>query len=299
MLDIDGGMRAYRAPRPDEIDGAERLAAVLLEELDESPDGTSALPDEHITKSQFRILRSLVYGIDTFRSLFNDRQLYVLGSLCEAVRAAHEKMLNEGMDIDRARALTTYLAFGIDRIADRNSSFCTWGLNPGGFAASVRNTFPQQAIRMAWNYVEIDPLQQGSGSWDGAVKWIVAAIRHCSVTGSTPAKVQRGDAQDLAFLDAMFDAVIVDPPYYDAIQYGDLSDFFYVWLKRSIGHLHPGVFGTPLTPKQQEVIESRADRKSPEYISHDEFELSAPAGARRDGARCEERRHRSDRLRPH
>ena len=66
--------------------------------------------------------------------------------------------------------------------------------------------------------------------------------------------------------------MIVDPPYYDAIQYGDLSDFFYVWLKRSIGHLYPAVFGTPLTPKQQEVIESRADKKSPEYISHEEFE---------------------------
>src|SRR5262249_34867736 len=80
------------------------------------------------------------------------------------------------------------------------------------------------------------------------------------------------DAQNLSFADETFDAVIVDPPYYDAIQYGDLSDFFYVWLKRSIGHLHPAVFATPLGPKQQEIIETRADRKSPEYISHDEFE---------------------------
>src|SRR5213078_4697023 len=111
-----------------------------------------------------------------FRGLFNDRQLYVLGSLCEAVRAAHEEMLSKGTALERATALATYLAFCIDRIADRDSSFCTWGLNPSGFAASVRNTFPQQAIRMAWNYVEIDPLQHGSGSWDGAVKWIEAAI---------------------------------------------------------------------------------------------------------------------------
>ena len=68
---------------------------------------------------------------------------------------------------------------------------------------------------------------------------IEAAIRHCSMTSSTPAKVQRGDAQDLPFADGLFDAVIVDPPYYDSFQYGDLSDFFYVWLKRSIGHLYP------------------------------------------------------------
>ena len=125
---------------------------------------------------------------------------------------------------------------------------------------------------MVWDYVEIDPFQDVSGSWKGAVRWIELAIRRCSASSDVPATVSRGDAQSLGFPDDTFDAVIVDPPYYDAIQYGDLSDFFYVWLKRSIGHLYPGVFGTPLTPKQQEVIESRADRKSPEYISHDEFE---------------------------
>src|SRR5262249_20759564 len=91
-------------------------------------------------------------------------------------------------------------------------------------------------------------------------------------SSDSPAQVQRGDAQDLPFPGGTFDAVIVDPPYYDAVQYGDLSDFFYVWLKRSIGHLHPGVLSTPLTPKQQEIIESRADPKSQEYISHAEFE---------------------------
>ena len=273
VMDIQRGIRSYRAPQPGEIEGGEQLAAVLLEGLEEAPDGTSALPDERITKSQFRILRSLIYGIDTFSGLFNERQLYVLGTFCEAVRAAHAEMIGEGMEYNRATALATYLGFCVDRIADRNSSFCTWGLNPGGFAASVRNTFPQQAIRMAWNYVEIDPLQQGSGSWDGAVRWIEAAIRNCSATGRAPAEVKRGDAQHLSFPDGTFDAVIVDPPYYDAFQYGDLSDFFYVWLKRSIGHLHPTLFGTPLTPKQQEVIESRADKKSPDYISHEEFEL--------------------------
>lgn len=221
--------------------------------------------------SQYRRYGNLVYGIDTFRALFNDRQLYVLGCLCEAVRAAHDEMVASGMAKERATALATYLAFCVDRVADRDSSFCTWDVHPSGFAASVRNTFPQQAIRMAWNYVEIDPLQRGSGNWDGAVKWVEGAIRHCSTIGAGAA-VRRGDAQALPFEDGSFDAVIVDPPYYDAFQYGDLSDFFYVWLKRSVGHLYPTLFSTPLTPKRQEVIESRADKRSPEYISHDEFE---------------------------
>jgi putative DNA methylase len=268
VLDIERGIRTYRAPRPEELEGAEDLATVLLDELEEAPDETSPLPDEKITKSQFRILRSLVYGIDSFRGLFNDRQLYVLWSLCEAVRTAHSDMINQGMDPERAAAVATYLGLCVDRIADYNSSFCSWHVS----REIVRNTFPRQAIQMVWDYIEIDPLGKGSGSWNGAVRWIELAIRHCSTTGAIPASVRRGNAQELTFPDSSFDAVIVDPPYYDSIQYGDLSDFFYVWLKRSIGAVHPDLFSIPLTPKQQEIIENRADKKSAEYISHEEFE---------------------------
>jgi adenine-specific DNA methylase len=268
VLDIDGTARTYRAPSDAEIEAANSLAAALLDDLEETPDGTSPLPDESIAKSQYRILRSLVYGIDTFRGLFNDRQLYVLGLLCEAVRAAHDQMLAEGVEPSLATAIATYLGLCVDRIADYNSSFCGWHVT-GEF---VRNTFARQAMAMVWDHVEIDPLQDVSGNWDGAMRWIEMAIRRCSAASSSTATVQRGNAQSLGFPDNTFDAVIVDPPYYDAIQYGDLSDFFYVWLKRSIGHLHPGVLATPLTPKQQEIIESRADPKSPERISHEEFE---------------------------
>jgi putative DNA methylase len=268
VLDIKDGIRTYRAPTQAEIEAADNLATALLGDLEETPDGTSPLPDEPIAKSQYRRYGSLVYGIDTFRGLFNDRQLYILGSLCEAVRAAHDQMLTEGMTPDRATAVATYLGLCVDRIADYNSSFTSW-VTGGEFN---RNTFARQAIAMVWDHTEIDPFQNVSGNWAGAVRWIELAIRNVSAAGNNPARVQRGDAQNLPFPDGSFDAVIVDPPYYDAIQYGDLSDFFYVWLKRSVGHLHPGVLGTPLTPKQQEIIESRANPKSPEYISHDEFE---------------------------
>ena len=269
MLDIDGTARTYRAPTDAEIEAANSLATALLDNLEETPDGTSPLPDESIAKSQYRRYGNLVYGIDTFRGLFNDRQLYVLGSLCEAVRAAHHQMLAEGMDQSRSLAIATYLGFLVDKIADYNSTFTTWRTT----AEASRSTFARQAIAIAWDYIEIDPFFGDDNSvWQAHVRWVELAIRHCSATSRNPARVERGDAQNLAFADGTFDAVIVDPPYYDAIQYGDLSDFFYVWLKRSVGHLYPAVFGTPLTPKQQEIIESRADPKSPEHISHEEFE---------------------------
>jgi adenine-specific DNA methylase len=269
VLDIDGASRTYRQPMHVEVEQIEGLVTEMLGDLPETPDGTSPLPDEGITKSQFRTLRSLVYGIDTFRGLFNDRQLYVLGSMCEAVRDAYEQMITEGMDSERATALATYLGFLVDKIADYDSGFGGWLPT----AEKVGHAFARQALAMVWDYTEINPFAKVSGSWDGHVRWVELAIRHCSSSGSRPATVQRGNAQCLPFPDGTFDAVIVDPPYYDAIQYGDLSDFFYVWLKRSIGHLHPGILSTPLTPKQQEIIESRADRKSPEYISHEDFEL--------------------------
>lgn len=267
VVEVDGRHRKYRAPTDAEIESASRAASALAN-LSDLEDGTSALPDEDITSSQFRILRSLVYGIDTWRGLFNDRQLLVLGTLCECVRAAHAKMLNEGENPERARALATYLAFMVDKIVNYNSSFTSW-VPSGEFQT---HTLPRQAIAMVWDYVETDPFHTDGGIWDGHTRWIELALRQCCGSAREPARVQRGNAQELPFADNEFDAVIVDPPYYDAFQYGDLSDFFYVWLKRSVGHLYPELFATPLTPKRQEIIESRADKKSPEFISHDEFE---------------------------
>jgi adenine-specific DNA methylase len=173
------------------------------------------------------------------------------------------------LEPDYARALATYLGFLVDKIADYDSAFTSWAAT-GEFQ---RNTFPRQAIAMVWDYVETDPFRgEDEGIWSAHTRWIELAIRHCSATSAVPATVVRGNAQAQPFEDETFDAVICDPPYYDAIQYGDLSDFFFVWLKRSVGALYPDLFVTPLTPKQQEVIETRADKQSPEYVSHEEFE---------------------------
>jgi putative DNA methylase len=268
VLDIDHRSRTYRVPTYSEIEGAFTKAEESLTRLPELSDGTSPVPDEAMVKSQYRRYGNLVYGIDTFAGMFNTRQLCVLGRLAQGVREAHAEMLVRGLDADYAKALATYLGLAVDRIADYNSSFCGWHVT----GEKISHTFPRQAVAMVWDYTEIDPFSESSGNWDGAIRWIELAIRHCSRSSAHAGTVLRGNAQSLPFNDATFDAVIVDPPYYDAIQYGDLSDFFFVWLKRSVGGLYPDLFSTPLTPKKQEIIESRADRKSAEYISHEEFE---------------------------
>lgn len=268
VLDIDHSNRTYRVPTQAEIDGAFTKAEASIRRLPELSDGTSAIPDEEMVKSQYRRFGNLVYGVETFAGLFNTRQLYVLGRLAQGVRDAHAAMVAKGLDPEYARALATYLAFIVDRIADYDCSFTTW-VPTGEFHSHV---FKRQAIAMVWDYVEIDPFENVSGDYAGAVRWIELAIRNAALSSSTAATVTRGNAQRLPFDSGTFDAVVVDPPYYDAIQYGDLSDFFFVWLKRSVGELFPDLFSTPLTPKKQEIIESRADRKSAEYISHEEFE---------------------------
>lgn len=267
VMEITPGGRRYRSPTQAELESA-ASASAALDDLEDLVDGTSAIPDEMMVKSQYRRYANLVYGIHTWRGLFNDRQLLVLATLAAEVRRAHSEMVAGGEDPERAKAIATYLAFVVDKIADYDLSFCSWNNKN----EQIRNTFPQQSIRMAWDYTEVDPFANASGSWASMVEWTARALAHLCDVPPGRITVRRGNAQKLEYDDDYFDAVIVDPPYYDAFQYGDLSDFFYVWMKRTIGHLYPDLFQTPLTPKQAEVIENRADKKSREYISHEEFE---------------------------
>lgn len=276
VLEVDGGERIYREPSEAELRAAQSLPEGLLEDLADTPDGTSAIPDEPIGRAQYGVVRVHTSGFDEWRKLFNDRQLYVHATFCAAIREAHDAMLREGVEEERARALATYLAFCVNRVVDYNSTFATWVPGtPGKAGEYVRGTYPQQAIRMAWHYTEINPLADVSGDWDGAVRWIELAMRHCGSASDEPATVVRADAQHLPWDTNYFDAVIVDPPYYDAFQYGDLSDLFYVWLKRSIGHLYPELFATPLTPKDAEI---RAKQRHPEYIGPEEYEKRLQRG---------------------
>jgi adenine-specific DNA methylase len=108
---------------------------------------------------------------------------------------------------------------------------------------------------MVWDYFELNPFSGATGDWSSALAWVLGVAAHCSkVSDGRAATVCHGSAAEPPWPDDFFDAVLTDPPYYDSVPYGDLSDFFYVWLKRSIGDLHPDLFATPLTPKSQEMV---------------------------------------------
>jgi adenine-specific DNA methylase len=192
------------------------------------------------------------YGMTTWGDLFNERQKLALLTFAEKVRQAYTEMLSEGADSEFAKAVATYLAFVISKTADYCSVLCQWRNN----LETVGHTFARQALPMLWDYVEGNPVTGASGTAEGGLEWVISVLAHLSQIppASTLPQVHQGSATELPYPDKFFDAVITDPPYYDNVPYSDLSDFFYVWLRRTIGHLYPDLFLTPLTPKVEELV---------------------------------------------
>jgi putative DNA methylase len=114
--------------------------------------------------------------------------------------------------------------------------------------------FGRQALPMVWDYVECNPLSGSSGAWNGSEKWILQVIENNSNL-SKNVTIINSSATSIKYPDNYFDAIFTDPPYYNNVPYADLSDFFYVWLKRALGEIYPDLFSTPLTPKTLEICE--------------------------------------------
>lgn len=187
------------------------------------------------------------YGLNTWGDLFNSRQKLALITFVEKVRQAHEKMLAEGYDEEYAKAVVSYLALGINRLATYSVILTRWRSD----VLSFERAFDRQALPMVWDYGEVNPFSNARGQWD--LEAMLEAIKHIS-TISSPATVTQSSATSLPYSDNYFDAIITDPPYYDNVPYSYLSDFFYVWFKRTIGDLYPELFATPLTPKTEEIV---------------------------------------------
>ena len=201
------------------------------------------------------------YGMSTWSDLFTNRQLVALTTFSDLVEEARERALNDALaaGLDRgerlenggtgaeayADAITTYLALGVSRTSDYSSSLCSWH-NTG---EKMRNVFGRQAIPMVWDYAESNPFSTSSGNFLGQIEWVAKALAHAPA--EKPAFVAQQDASGMNYTSL---AVSTDPPYYDNIGYSDLSDFFYVWLRRSLLSVHSKTVGTMLTPKAEELV---------------------------------------------
>ncbi|WP_462174545.1 DUF1156 domain-containing protein [Pseudoalteromonas gelatinilytica] len=208
-------------------------------------------PIAHDKRSMFTPL----YGLTTFADLFTKRQLATLNIFSGLIDSLYEKVLEDAKNSeivngkltdDYAKAICVYLSFAINKMADRGSTICSWDASRG----STRNTFGRQAIPMTWDFAEPNPFSSSTGNFMGGVNWINDVLK--KMNGVIPGKVFQKDA---ATQDISFNKVIsTDPPYYDNIGYADLSDFFYVWLRKSLRKIVPDLFATMAVPKSEELV---------------------------------------------
>jgi putative DNA methylase len=207
--------------------------------------------------------RVQAYGMNHWADLFTNRQLLALTTLSDLVIEVHERLLRDAVStgtapgdrLDRggvdslayADAVATFLGFAVSRLADYGSTISTWMPDPKN--EGLRNTFARQAIPMTWDYAEANPFSDASGNFGFMVRGIARVVD--TLRGHTPSRVSQNDAVEATSEVAL---ISTDPPYYDNIGYSDLSDYFYVWLRRSLRGIHPDLLSTVLVPKAEELV---------------------------------------------
>ena len=248
--------KEYRPPADADIAAAKIAEAALEATANQIPHG---FPDEPLpSKERHRAVGSQLpdYGFKTWSNLFTDRQLLALMTFVKWTRAAKAEMEMFGYPAEWAEAIEMYAAILADRIADYNSTICTWENG----RETMGHTFGRFVLPMAWDFVEVNPFSQTTGSYSAHIGWVVRFLRHVLA-----AKLTSGPCIHLQSsrnsVSQKVEGIITDPPYYDAIPYADLSDFFYVWLRRSVGDQFPDVFADPLTPKSEELVQQHKTGK--------------------------------------
>lgn len=220
------------------------------------------IPDA-ILPNNTRDFKTPNYGMRLYSDLFTNRQLVALTTFSDLVAEVQQKveadaitsgMLNDGMPLSEGgtgakaygEAIGVYLAFIVDKMTDYHSSICSWHNS----RELIRNTFGRQAIPMVWDYAEANPFSHSSGCFDNMLEWVYKCI--VELPASSAGLTRQFDAQsDCGLRNIMISS---DPPYYDNIGYADLSDYFYVWLRRSLKSTYPKLFGTMLVPKAEELV---------------------------------------------
>ncbi|WP_257445981.1 DUF1156 domain-containing protein [Archangium lipolyticum] len=248
------GERSFRAPT-DEDRAALAAASNAVAELERTrSDDLPGEPLPPIGTLGFRVQR---YGMVRWRDLFTPRQLLTLTTLARLVR---ESMPDDRTPNGLGVAVRSCLALAVDRLCDYQNTGCSW--NPSGSA--LPHLFTRQALPIIWDYGEANPLASSSGSWTGAVEHVARGLRNAHVD-THGADVGMASASHHPLPTDCAHLLVTDPPYYDAIPYADLSDFFYVWLRRMLGADHPELFKTALVPREDEAIVNPIAGKDRDY----------------------------------
>jgi adenine-specific DNA methylase len=268
----DSGKK-YRVATDDDLEVYKKAEEYLKEKREKlvMEWGIDPVPDEPIPTPCHDVDRPPMYGMNLWGDLFNSRQKLALITFAEKVREAYRGIRDSVLGFcetqenancesltpnpeEYAKAVASYLALGLNRLATYLVVLTRWRSD----VLSFERAFDRQALPMVWDYGEVNSFSDARGCWD--LGPMLEAINHGSQISPIPnpesliPKTAQSSATSLPYSDNYFDAIFTDPPYYDNVGYANLSDFFYVWLKRTVGDLYPELFSTPVTPKSSEIV---------------------------------------------
>ena len=239
-----GRGKVYRGPTERDLRGFKKAARELKRRESARTSGLALMPDGQLNHLR-GFFNVVLYGMSTWGSLFSPRQGLALICLVELVRKVGPQC-HEG---ELGKAVQTCLALALDRCADKCASVVVWNI-PG---EKVEHVFGRQALPMVWDFAEANIL--ADIGWAGACQWVGKVLDHNVRSGLTAGTAALASATAHPLPNDTVDAVVTDPPYYAAIPYADLSDFFYSWLQRSVGDIHPELFRDSATPKEDECVQ--------------------------------------------
>jgi len=276
--DSETGERSFRLSTKEDYVAYSKANEELKQRQAKYRGQLSLIPDEATPlgggRGAGRAFSQRNYGMDRFEDLFSPRQLLALTTFVQLVREAGEYMSSEG-DSGLGEAVKTCLGLGLNRLADFNSSLCVLNVVGG---RGVVHTFGRQAIPIVWDFMETNPFNDVGANWITSVDVFEETINRELVVKNS-GQIEKNSALLNPMPDDTAQLFFTDPPYYDAVPYADLSDFFYVWLKRTQGLSHPKLLGTNLTQKDDECIVDEIKNKDKKYFE------SAMAKAMSEGRR--------------
>ncbi len=218
------------------------------------------IPDEPLPPQGTLGFRVQLYGMLKWGDLFAPRQLLALTTFTQLVREVGRKISSQ-KDKDLSEAIQTCLALAVDRLADKNASLTVWNT----VGEKIEHVFGRQALPIAWDFPEVGIFSDSTGNWMSHINLVAEGAEgqeFCCSQG----QVERASATQHPLPDDSALALVTDPPYYDAVPYSDLSDFFYVWLKRTLPTTLVAQFSGELTPKDEECIVDEIKGKDRRYF---------------------------------
>jgi len=261
--------RFYRLPTENDLEAVSKAVEELERRKKAYKGELSLVPDEPTPlgggSGAGRAFSQRNYGMDRFSDLFTSRQALALTTLVKLVRKAGDT-IGKGIEDDGlGDAVLTCLALAVDRQADYLTSLVVWA-NTGEFIA---HTFGRQALPIVWEWPECNPWGNGSGNWEGAIGWIWRVIEANDISVNPDnCNAETASATTHPLPDDSAHGFFTDPPYYDAIPYADLSDFFIPWLRRTAGDIHDSLFKGTLSPKDDECIVDEVKGKDKAFFEN-------------------------------